>query len=188
MISSKCRSMSVEYFNQVVDFKRPKIDDHVLRGFVLDYSDSLTLINVLDDNFYLNGFSVIRNCDITAYRAYDKDDYFLNQALRLISIKPARKPTVDLSNWATLLLTAQKIFPLITIHREAISNEVCFIGKLVAVTEKTFTIYDIDPDANWDRVYRRKMSDLTKVDFGGGYEDALWRVAKKENRIPENVI
>jgi hypothetical protein len=32
------------------------------------------------------------------------------------------------------------------------------------------------------------MSDLTKVDFGGGYEDALWRVAKEENRIPENVI
>jgi hypothetical protein len=49
-------------------------------------------------------------------------------------------------------------------------------------------MYDIDPDANWDRSYRRKISDLTKVDFGGGYEDALWRVAKKENRIPENVI
>jgi len=138
--SMESRCMSIEYINQVVDFKRPKIDDHVLRGFVLDYSDSLTLINILDDNFYLNGFSVIRNCDITAYRTYDKEKYFLNQALRLKSIKPARKPKVDLSNWGTLLLTAQKIFPLLTIHREAISNEVCYIGKLVAVTEKTFTM------------------------------------------------
>jgi hypothetical protein len=180
--------MSIEYLNQVVDFKRPKIDDEYLRGFVLDYSDSLTLLNVLDFNFYLNGFTVIRNSDITSYRTYDKGDYFLNRALRLKSIKSARKPKVDLSNWASLLLTAQKQFPLLTIHREAIARDICYIGKLVSVTEKTFTLYDIDPDANWDRAYRRKFADLTKVDFGGGYEDALWRVAKGENLIPQNVL
>ena len=180
--------MTIEYLNQVVDFKRPKIDDEYLRGFVLDYSDSLTLLNVLDHGFYLNGFTVIRNSDITGYRTYDKDDYFLNQALRLKSIKPARKPKVDLTNWGALLLTAQRLFPLLTIHREAISNKVCYIGKLVSITKKTFTLYDIDPDANWDRPYRRRLADLTKVDFGGGYEDALWRVAKEENLIPEKVL
>ena len=169
----------------MVDFKRPKLDDHDLRGFVLDYSESLTLLNVLDYDFYLNGFTVVRNSDITSYRAYDKDDYFLNMALRLKGIKPRRKPKVDLNDWASLLQTAQKLFPLLTIHREAIANDVCYIGKLVSVTEKTFTLYDIDPDANWDRCYRRKLADLTKVDFGGGYEDALWRVAKEENLIPE---
>ena len=100
--------MSIEYLHQVVDFKRPKIDDDYLRGFVLDYSDSHILLNVLDDNFYLNGFTVIRNSDIASYRTYDKDDYFLNQALRLKSIKPARKPKVDLSNWVSVLRTAQK--------------------------------------------------------------------------------
>lgn len=180
--------MSIQYLNQVVDFKRPKIDDEYLRGFVLDYSDSLTLLNVLDFNFYLNGFTIIRNSDVTRYRVYNKDDYFLNQALRLKSIKPARKPKIDLSNWASVLLTAQKLFPLLTIRREAISNNICFIGKLVSLTEKTFTLFDIDPDANWDRPYRRKFADLTKVDFGGGYEDALWRVAKEENLIPETLI
>ena len=179
--------MSIVYLNQVVDFKRLKIDNYDLRGFVLDYSDDLTLLNVLDNNFYLNGFTVVRNSDITRYRAYDKDDYFLNMALRLKSIKPARKPKIDLANWAAVLLSAQKLFPLLTIHREAISNKVCYIGKLVTVTEKTFTLYQIDSDANWGRAQRRKFTDLTKIDFGGGYEDALWRVAKEENRIPEIV-
>lgn len=177
--------MSIEFLNQVVDFKRPRIDDEYLRGFVLDYSDSLTLLNLLNHDFYLNGFTVIRNNDITKTRTYDKDDYFLNMALRLKSIKPARKPKIDLTDWASVLQTAQKRFPLITIHREAISNKVCYIGKLISVTEKTFSLYDIDPDANWDRPYRRKLADLTKVDFGGGYEDALWRVAKEENVIPQ---
>jgi hypothetical protein len=177
--------MSEQYINQVVDFKRPKIDDEYLRGFILDYSDTLTLLNVLDSDFYLNGFTVIRNSDITHYRTYDNEDYFLNRALRLKSIKARRKPAVDLTDWKTLLLSAQKLFPLLTIHREAISNEVCYIGKLVSVTEKTFTLYEIDPSAEWDRPYRRRLSDLTKVDFGGGYEDALWRVAKEDDLIPE---
>lgn len=177
--------MSDELINRVVDFKRPKIDNHDLRGFVLDYSDSLTLLNVLDYDFNLNGFSVVRNADIAKYKVYDKDDYFLNMALRLKSIKPARKPKIDLTDWASVLQTAQKRFPLITIHREAISNKVCYIGKLISVTEKTFSLFDIDSSANWDRPYRRKLADLTKVDFGGGYEDALWRVAKEENLIPK---
>jgi hypothetical protein len=180
--------MTKQYLNQVVDFKRPKLDEEYLRGFVLDYSDTLTLLNVLDSDFYLNGFTVIRNSDVTSYRTYDDKDYFLNRALRLKSIKPKRKPGVDLISWKTLLLSAQKLFPLITIHREAISNEVCYIGKLVSITDKTFTLYDIDPDAEWDRPYRRRLSDLTKVDFGGGYEDALWRVAKEDDLLPEMVI
>jgi hypothetical protein len=180
--------MCIQYLNQVISFKRPKIDDLWLRGFVLDYSDELTLLSVLNDDFYLNGFTVIRNSDITQYRTYDDKDFFLNRALRLKSIKARRKPRVDLTNWKTLLISAQKLFPLITIRREAISNKVCYIGKLISVTDKTFTLYDIDPSAEWDRPYRRKFSDLTKVDFGGGYEDALWRVAKEDNLIPDTMI
>ena len=181
-------TMCTQYLNQIVDFRRPKLDEEYLRGFVLDYSDTLTLLNVLDSDFYLNGFTVIRNSDVARYRTYDNKDYFLNRALRLKSIKPKRKPRVDLTNWKTLLLSAQKLFPLITIHREAISNEVCFIGRVASVTDKMFTLYEIDSDAEWDRPYRRKLSDLTKVDFGGGYEDALWRVAKEDNLIPEMAI
>lgn len=180
--------MVKQYLNQVVDFKRPKLDEDYLRGFVLDYSDTLTLLNVLDSDFYLSGFTVFRNSDVKSYRTYDNKDYFLNRALRLKSIKPKRKPRVDLTSWKTLLLSAQQLFPLITIHREAISNEICYIGKVVSVTEKTVTLYDIDSGAEWDRPYRRSLSDLTKVDFGGNYEDALWRVAKEDDLLPETVL
>jgi hypothetical protein len=177
--------MCKQYLNQIVDFKRPGLDENYLRGFVLDYSDTLTLLNVLDDDFHLNGFTVFRNGDVESYRTYDDKDYFLNRVLRLKSIKHKRKPSVDLTNWKTLLLSAQKLFPLITIHREVISNEVCFIGKVVSVTDKMFTLYEIDVGAEWDRPHRYKLPDLTKVDFGGGYEDALWRVAKEDDLIPE---
>ncbi len=79
------------------------------------------------------------------------------------------------------------IILMIAIHQEAISNKVCYIGKVVSVTEKTFTLYDIDSGAEWERPYQRRLSDLTKVDFGGNYEDALWRVAKEDDLLPETV-
>jgi hypothetical protein len=60
---------------------------------------------------------------------------------------PQRKPRIPLAPWKTQLLSAQKLFPLITIRREAISNEVCYIGKVVSVTDKTFALYDIDTGA-----------------------------------------
>jgi hypothetical protein len=181
-------AMYKHYLNQIVDFRRPKLDEGYLRGFVLDHSDNLTLLNVIDDNFRLNGFTVFRNSDVTGYRNYDSKNYFLNRALRLKLIAPEGKPRVDLTNWKTLLRSAQKLFPLITVHRETISDGICFIGRVVSVSDKMFTLYDIDPDAEWDRPYRRKLSDLTKVDFGGGYEDALWRVAKEDDLIPEVVV
>src|SRR5262245_61969199 len=34
-------TMCTQYLNQIVDFRRPKLDEEYLRGFVLDYSDTL---------------------------------------------------------------------------------------------------------------------------------------------------
>lgn len=180
--------MQERYLKKVVDFKRSKIDEHDLRGVVLAYSDTLTLLNVLDDDFYFNGFTVFRNSDVTHCKAYDDKDHFVNRALRLKSEKPQRKPKVDLTDWKALLISAQALFPLITIHQEAIANQVCYIGRLTSMTEKMFSMYEINTNAEWDRTYRRKLIDLTRVDFGGGYEDALWRVAEEDDLIPKIII
>ncbi len=172
------------HINQIVEFDRGKLDPHLLRGFVLGYSETLTLLNELTDDYFLNGYSVIRNQDVVSYSAYDSPDYFLNRALRLKGIKPKRAPKVDISDWPHLLKTANKLFPLITIHRELISTSVCYIGTIQSTRAKTFDLFEINPDAEWDRERKYRFADLTRVDFGGGYEDALWRVAEDDG-LPE---
>jgi hypothetical protein len=42
---------------------------------------------------------------------------------------------------------------------------------------RSFQLKEIDPQARWSRSRRYKFSNLTKVEFGGGYEDALARVS-----------
>jgi hypothetical protein len=64
------------HINQIVEFDRGNLDPHSLRGFVLAYSEALTLLNVLTDDYFLNGYSVIRNQDVVSYSPFDSPDYF----------------------------------------------------------------------------------------------------------------
>jgi hypothetical protein len=50
------------------------------------------------------------------------------------------------------------------------------------MAEKIVTLKKIDPDARWGDTKRYRFRDLTKVDFGGGYEEALMLVAAGNKR------
>lgn len=172
------------HINKIVEFKRKKIDKQRLGGFLLDYSEELTLINVLTDDYFLNGYTVIRNKDVTKYDVYCNPEYFLCRAIKLKQITPDKLPEVDLTNWETLLRTASYLFPLITIHREKISPNACNIGKISSIGKKHFCLYEIDTVALWDQEEKYRFKHLTKVDFGGGYEDGLWQVALEDDQVP----
>jgi hypothetical protein len=90
---------------------------------------------------------------------------------------------VDLSNFSTLLPTASALFPLVTIHREVVDPDVVHIGVVKDIADGILTLREIDPNARWARkLGRHKISQITRVDFGGRYEDALARVGKVRAR------
>jgi hypothetical protein len=57
------------------------------------------------------------------------------------------------------------------------------------MTEKTVTLRKIDIEANWVKQPERfRLGDITRVEFGGGYETALWQVAEQDRRLAEREI
>jgi len=166
----------------LVKFSRKPIDDYRLYGFVLACSETLTLLHVLDkDTYTLNGYSVIRNEDVSLYAVYDRPDYYFeSRVLKLKGITPKPQPDIALASISDLLTSIDKLYPLITIHREEINNDVCSIGRLDGLTPKTFTLFEIDSCAEWDGPHRYRFGDITRVDFGGGYEEALALVARQD--------
>jgi hypothetical protein len=73
-----------------------------------------------------------------------------------------------------LLQTASRAFPVITIHREKIAPDVCHIGSLTELTENRVSLLEIGPDAcRDDTLLSYRISEITRIDFGGGYEEAL---------------
>jgi hypothetical protein len=73
-----------------------------------------------------------------------------------------------------LLLSAGRAFPLVTIHRERIDPEVCFIGSVQGIDRGRLSLLEIGPDANWeDSPEEYRVAEITCVNFGGDYENAL---------------
>jgi hypothetical protein len=161
----------------LVSIDRKPIDPDPLRGFFLEQSERLILINVLNEDVVdLNGYCVIRKSDVRQLKI-PREDSFVVRALKLKRVTPQIRHGISLGSWPDLLHSASSIFPLITIHREIYDRDVCLIGRPILMGNHSFQLKEIDTKARWSRSRRYKFSDLTKVDFGGGYEDALVRVS-----------
>jgi hypothetical protein len=152
-------------------------------GFVVDSSEDLILFHVLGtDTFRLNGYTALRIADVRGFRHFDKVEFWQNRAARHYKLAPVRPAGILLTSVSELLTSISKRYPLITIHPERTRPGVCYIGPLLSMTEATFTIDDLDSNAKWTGPRRLKFSDVTRVDFGGGYEEALAITAPKRRK------
>ena len=69
---------------QLFQIKRRLKDVGSTTGFVAAFSDSLVLIHTLDmDVFRLNGYTVVRDEDISLYRVFNKAEYWQFRAGRM---------------------------------------------------------------------------------------------------------
>jgi len=153
------------------------------RGFVVDFSDEWVLLHCVDlDTFALNGYTAVRDEDISEYRFFDKADYWQYRAAKKFRLRPVRPTGVSVESLPELLVSASRKFALVAIHPENQKSGVCFIGPVTAVTEKTVTIEDLDCNAEWSGLRRINLGDITRVDFDSGYERALKATAPKDRK------
>jgi hypothetical protein len=157
--------------------RRPQIYERIT-GYVLDFSDSFILLHLLEWNtFALNGYVVIRAQDVNRQRIFNRDSYWQSRAAKKNKFKPIH-PQVSIASLLDAISTADKAFPLITIEKELVADDKCWIGKLAGFTSKTVTIHGLNPNAEWIERSRFNLNEITKVAFGGGYETALALSAK----------
>ena len=153
-------------------------------GFIVDFSDSLVLFHALDmDTFRLNGYTVIRKKDISYYRVFSKAEYWQVRAVRHFRLRPIRPAGISVTSLPELLKSVAEHYPLITLHPERTKPDVCFIGSLASMKELTFTMEDLNCNAEWTGPRRIKFGDVSKVEFRGGYESALAATAPKRTKI-----
>ena len=157
--------------------RRPQISDRIA-GFILDFNDSLILLHLLEWNtFTLNGYIVIRERDINRQMVFDKKDYWQNKAAKVNGLKPVH-PGVSIASLEEAIKSASKAFPLITIQKELVVDDACWIGTLAGFTAKTIAIHHLNPNAEWRGKNKFNLKDITRLAFGDGYDTALALSAK----------
>ena len=152
-------------------------------GYVLDIGQRILMVALLSDEIHFNGFECFRISDVRNLQIPGPHADFMERALKIRGDRFPRKPRVSLTSFGELLISANRVFPLITIHREKVVPETCHIGRVVEVAGGRVSLLEIDPDAIWDAVPTTYwLREITRVSFGGDYEDALHRVGKTRNK------
>ena len=144
-------------------------------GYVLDIGPKFFLLVVQGiDDVRFNGFSCIRIADVRKLEVPHKYAGFSEAARKKLGVITPKKPSLSLASTSELLLSAQKIFPLVTLQREVVDPDVCYIGRVIEVNKAFVSLLEIGPDARWDKKPNSyRLNEITRVDFGGRYEEAL---------------
>jgi hypothetical protein len=157
---------------EYVRFSR-RFEDSSVRGYVQDIGPKFFLITLVSDRIWFDGFECFRIGDAENVRV-DPHTHFVETALVLREAKMPSAAGVSVANIRELLLTAGQRFPLVSIHREEINPHACHIGRVVDMQQGTVSLREISPDATWDDYPTDyNLEEITRVSFGGDYEDAL---------------
>lgn len=148
----------------------------VIEGFILKIGAEWLLRHKLDPGIFLDGHIALRVRDVQNVRPL-ANATFVARALQHLGMRPRMPGRVDLTSARTVIETASRRFPLLTIHVERRNPDVCYIGAAVDMSSRTLRLREITPTAAWeDKPTNYALRDITRVDIGSHYERALLAV------------
>ncbi len=159
-----------------------------IRGYVLDVGPQFFVMALVSDRLWLDGYECFRIGDA---KTLEQDPYatFAEMALRLRHEVRSDASPVSVSSLPDLLRSAAASFPLVTIHSERADPDSCWIGRVLSVDRKRVILQEINPDATWDvDPSEIRLNDITRVNFGGDYEDALFIVGGDAQPVADRVL
>jgi hypothetical protein len=162
----------------LVEISRDGLTQRPLRGFAVGASSQLVLLQFLSDRLDLDGYAAFPLRDVTALNREFPKKAFCLKALELKRCRPEVPAGIDLSGLPALLRSIEQRYPLVVIQREKVVPDECEIGRIKMTSENTYALRWITPTATWaddDETYR--YADITRVGFGGEYENTLALVA-----------
>ena len=153
-------------------------DLDLLDGYVVAVGTEWVLLAVLDDAIVLDGHTALRLADVRRVGRRSNGD-MVQQALTLREQWPPAPPAeaLDLDS-ARGLLTSLMEQPAITVHPELDDPTVCFVGAPAGLGDRSLRLVEVSPRGVWDSGSTKyRVDDITRVDIGGRYEQALLSVA-----------
>lgn len=150
----------------------------LLDGYVVAVGSEWVLLAVLDDAIVLDGHTALRLADVRRIGRRSNDD-MVQQALSVREQWPPAPPgvTIDLDSIRGLLTTLMEQ-PVITVHPELDDPTVCFIGAPAGLGDRSLRLVEVDSRGVWNnRSTKHRIADITRIDIGGRYEQALLSVA-----------
>ncbi|MFT2109576.1 hypothetical protein [Marinomonas sp. 2405UD68-3] len=142
-------------------------------GFVVAANEEMVVIQLLDESIRLNGYQILFLEDISDFVHPAPFNDFQKRVLELRG-EEVDVPKFELGDLGQLLIDISEEYGLVTLHREESESDSCEIGRVLKSDEVTYELEEIGSDARWfDDTYEYDLYDITRIEFGGAYEEAL---------------
>jgi hypothetical protein len=152
-----------------------------LEGFVVGIGAEWVALQRLSDRIAFDGWQLVRRKDIQSVTIEPDPDCFEITALRARDLWPPTAPELDLDLDDTVgaITTASRAAAtMLSVHVELDRPDVCWIGAVTSVDERLLRLLEVNTHGGWARRSRTfDPADVTRLDLGGGYEEALLLVA-----------
>ncbi|MBB6048397.1 hypothetical protein [Armatimonas rosea] len=173
------RALELAYTTESLVWVRRAFDGRPWRGFVVGVSETLVVFHVLSSGtMRLNGYTAIRLKDI---QECTEDDTFAPTALKLMGERPRPQPDLLFVDIPGLLSSVGAHFPLLEVYQEK-TNPSFYIGRVVGFGKKKVHLQAVSRGGEWGDIHKFSCADITRIDFGDGYDQALWLVARRQPR------
>lgn len=157
------------------------------RAFVVGLSDTFVLLNTVNKGFMaLQGYTALPLEEVKAVGTFAPHQ-FVSRALALKNIVPEPQPDILLADFPGLLSSVNSHFPVVALFTERLDSRTYSIGRVSQMKKRSVLMREISTGGQWmPGTSKYRFRDVTRVDFGGGYEAALWMVAEsdREARTP----
>jgi hypothetical protein len=148
-----------------------------LDGFVVAIGEKWVALSKLD-GVRLDGWSLLRLKDIQAVGIDPDPDCFEVRALKVRGQWPPTAPELKLDDVVGVIASASAAAPMTSVFVEFDRPDICWVGSVTAMDADNLKLLEVSTQAEW---YRKPRSidpeDVTRIEFGGSYEEALDLVA-----------
>ncbi len=165
-------TMSTALENRTLMKVRSRYESEGATGYVVGLGTRWALLHVVNDDVVEDGFLATSLEMLAEIAPVDPEQSFLP---RVMAMRPptARLPDVDLDDTRGLLQTAQRSFPLLTIQTEQRHPGACYIGRIASLDDDAAHLHLVSPAGEWDDEDEYPYETITRIGFGGRYEEAL---------------
>lgn len=149
-----------------------------LEGFVVAVGKKWVALQRLSDRIAFDGWILLRIKDIQAVSKDPDPDCFEVRAVKARQEWPPTAPDLDLGSAVGALTSSSMAAPMVSVFDEFDRPDACWIGAVISIDESRMRLLEVNTRGGWARKPRTfDPADVTRLDFGGGYEEALHLVA-----------
>lgn len=150
-----------------------------LVGIPVALGETWFVLSPVSDQMSFNGFTALRMSDVTAVKRRFRMRSFYVSALQAQRATLPHLPRLELESDASILASAQQWFSLLVVEREVANTGTAEIGSVLRVFRNRITMRLMDLNATWFEQSETYFTrDITRISFGGRYEEALAAVAE----------